>query len=64
MYLFELVLEKPVDGPMAMSCANLKQQGHLKNGFYMVKSPSNNKLIVVYCDFTKAPGANGINVSQ
>ena len=46
---------------MATSCADLKQLGHLKNGFYTVKSPaSSNKLITVYCDYTKEAGATGL----
>jgi hypothetical protein len=44
-------LNKPVmfTGPMATGCNGL---GQLKNGFYIVKSASSNKLIVVYCDFS------------
>ena len=63
LFVFVLVLEKSgvvekpvVGGPMATSCATLK---HLTNGFYLVKAPSNNKIIVIYCDFTKAPGSTG-----
>ena len=39
-------------GPMATGCVDLKQLGHLKSGFYTVKSPFNHTLVTVYCDFT------------
>ena len=59
-FSFITVLSNTVTGPMAMSCVDLKQLGHLKNGFYMVKSPSkDSKLISVYCDFTLQFGAKG-----
>jgi hypothetical protein len=60
LYVFVLVLEKTMAGPMPTGCLDLKQLGHLKNGFYMIKAPSNNKLLAVYCDFTKEPRATGL----
>ena len=46
---------------MAASCADLRQLGHMKSGFYAVKSPSNeNKLRSVYCDFTLQAGTKGL----
>ena len=46
---------------MATGCADLQKLGHLKNGFYTVKSPSsnNNKLLSFYCDLTLPLGAKG-----
>ena len=57
-------MQKPVAGPVATGCANLQTLGHLKNGFYFVKSqdPSMNKLVSVYCDFTQQPEAKGQSV--
>ena len=52
-------LQKPVAGPIPTCCDDLKQLGHLKSGFHTVSS-SSNKLLTVYCDFTKAPGTKGI----
>jgi len=37
---------------MPTGCNDLKQLGYLKSGFYTVKSPANNKLRTVYCDFS------------
>ena len=52
-YLFFILeLEKPVAGPMATSCAALKQLGHTKSAFFTVTA-NNNKLNTVYCDFAK-----------
>jgi len=53
-FYYPIVLEKPVAGAMATSCADLKQLGHTKSSFYTVKaSQKKNKLSTVYCDFTK-----------
>ena len=53
-------MQKPIGGPIATSCADLKQLGHSKSGFHTVKSPSNAKLMSVYCDYTKEVGAKGL----
>ena len=40
-------------GIMPTNCDQLRSLGHRLNGFYTVKSPSNDKrLNTVYCDFT------------
>jgi hypothetical protein len=44
---------KPISLPMVSGCKDLKQLGQSISGFYTVKSSSNNKLITVYCDFSK-----------
>ena len=51
---------KAVPGSVPTGCVDIKALGWTKSGFYTAKSIKTNKIITVYCDFTKQSGTTGL----